>query len=285
MDEMVVRSGLSVDARLAAFLEGQVLAPLVKARGRDVGAFWQGFAALLGDLVPQNRALLAKRDDLQAKIDAWHIARAGKPIDPAEYQAFLREIGYLVAEPAPFAIGTQNVDAEIATMAGPQLVVPVLNARFLLNAANARWGSLYDAFYGTDALDAAPARPGGYDATRGAAVVARVRSFLNETIPGWEAALTGGDCPHKFATKPGGVMFMHNGLHIELVIDRDSPVGATDPLGIADVILESALTTIVDLEDSVAAVPWRPIGNGPRLRVPPLPCRGAACCSCAMLAI
>ena len=254
MDEMVVRSGLSVDARLAAFLEGQVLAPLVKARGRDVGAFWQGFAALLGDLVPQNRALLAKRDDLQAKIDAWHIARAGKPIDPAEYQAFLREIGYLVAEPAPFAIGTQNVDAEIATMAGPQLVVPVLNARFLLNAANARWGSLYDAFYGTDALDAAPARPGGYDATRGAAVVARVRSFLNETIPGWEAALTGGDCPHKFATKPGGVMFMHNGLHIELVIDRDSPVGATDPLGIADVILESALTTIVDLEDSVAAV-------------------------------
>ena len=250
MSDLVLRSGLSVDARLAAFVEGEVLAPL----GRDVAGFWQGFAALLGDLAPVNRALLAKRDDLQAKIDAWHQARAGKPIEQAQYQAFLREIGYLVAEPAPFTIATQNVDPEIATMAGPQLVVPVLNARFLLNAANARWGSLYDAFYGTDTLDAPAARPGGYDAARGAAVVTRVRQFLNETLPGWEAALTGGECPHAFATKPGGVMFKHNGLHIELVIDPKHPVGATDPLGIADVILESALTTIVDLEDSIAAV-------------------------------
>ena len=250
VDEMVVRSGLSVDARLAAFVEGDVLAPL----GSNVAAFWQGFAALLADLAPVNRALLAKRDDLQAKIDAWHLARVGKPIDAQDYQAFLREIGYLVPEPAPFAIGTRNVDAEIATMAGPQLVVPVLNARFLLNAANARWGSLYDAYYGTDALDAAPAIPGGYDEVRGAAVVAAVRGFLDGTIPGWEAALTGGDCPHTFATKPGGVLFMHNGLHIELVIDREHRVGRSDPLGIADVILESALTTIVDLEDSIAAV-------------------------------
>ena len=250
VNEMVVRSGLSVDARLAAFVEHDVLAPL----GSDVAGFWQGFAALLGDLAPVNRALLAKRDDLQAKIDTWHLERAGKPIDQAEYQAFLREIGYLVPEPAPFAIGTQDVDAEIATMAGPQLVVPVLNARFLLNAANARWGSLYDAYYGTDALDAAPAIPGGYDEVRGAAVVAKVREFLDGTIPGWEAALTGGTCPYPFASRPGGVLFSHNGLHIELVIDREHQVGRSDPLGIADVILESALTTIVDLEDSIAAV-------------------------------
>ncbi|MFN3517512.1 MAG: malate synthase G, partial [Novosphingobium sp.] len=150
MSERVEKAGLKVDAALAAFVEGQVLAPL----GQDAGAFWTGFAALLDRFVPVNRALLAKREELQAQIDAWHLARAGKPLDQAEYQAFLREIGYLVPEPAPFTIGTQNVDPEIATMAGPQLVVPVLNARFLLNAANARWGSLYDAYYGTDALDA-----------------------------------------------------------------------------------------------------------------------------------
>ena len=156
MSERVEKAGLKVDAALAAFVEAQVLAPL----GKDAGEFWAGFAALLDRFVPANRALLAKRDDLQARIDGWHQDRAGKPIDQSEYQAFLREIGYLVPEPAPFTIGTQNVDPEIATMAGPQLVVPVLNARFLLNAANARWGSLYDAYYGTDALDAPPARPG-----------------------------------------------------------------------------------------------------------------------------
>ena len=160
----VERSGLEIDAELAAFVEGEVLAPL----GQEPGAFWTGFAALLARFVPVNRALLAKRDALQAQIDGWHLARAGKPLDAAEYRGFLTEIGYLVPEPGDFTIGTQNVDPEIATMAGPQLVVPVLNARFLLNAANARWGSLYDAFYGTDALDAAPAKPGGYDAVRGA---------------------------------------------------------------------------------------------------------------------
>ncbi|MBA4162326.1 MAG: malate synthase G, partial [Novosphingobium sp.] len=166
MSERVEKAGLKVDAALAAFVEGEVLAPL----GQDATAFWAGFAALLDRFVPVNRALLAKRDDLQARIDAWHQARAGQAIEQNEYQAFLREIGYLVPEPAPFQVGTQNVDPEIATMAGPQLVVPVLNARFLLNAANARWGSLYDACYGTDALDAPPARPGGYDEARGAAV-------------------------------------------------------------------------------------------------------------------
>ncbi len=249
-DQMTDRAGLQVDAALAAFVEAEVLAP----QGKDAGAFWAGFAALLADFAPRNRALLEKRETLQAQIDVWHMDRGGKPLDQAEYQAFLRSIGYLVEEPADFTIGTQNVDAEIATMAGPQLVVPVLNARFLLNAANARWGSLYDAFYGTDALDAAPAQPGGYDAARGAAVVARVRAFLDEAIPGWELALAGGDCPHSFATRDGGFLFMNNGLHIEVVIDRDHPVGRTDPLGIADVIMEAALTTIVDLEDSIAAV-------------------------------
>jgi malate synthase len=250
MSDRVEKAGLQVDAALAEFVESEVLVSL----GKDAAAFWTGFANLLGRFVPINRALLAKRDDLQAQIDAWHVARAGKPIDQAEYQTFLREIGYLVPEPAPFQIGTQNVDAEIATMAGPQLVVPVLNARFLLNAANARWGSLYDAYYGTDALDAAPARPGGYDQVRGDAVIAAVRTFLDGAIPGWQAALEGGASEYLVAQREGGYLFRNNGLHIEVVIDRSHPVGATDPLGIADVLLESALTTICDLEDSVAAV-------------------------------
>ena len=234
MADRVERSGLKVDAKLSGFIEDQVLAPL----GLVAGEFWSGFADLLGRLVPVNRSLLAKRDALQAQIDEWHLARAGKVHDAGAYRAFLSEIGYLVPEPAPFSVTTQNVDEEIATMAGPQLVVPVLNARFLLNAANARWGSLYDAYYGTDALDAPPARPGGYDEARGQAVVGRVRQFLNETLPGWELALTGGDCPHQFARRDGGVLFMNNGLHIELVIDPEHPVGKTDPLHIADVVLD-----------------------------------------------
>ena len=250
MSDRVEKSGLRVDAALAAFIEQDVLAPL----GKDVAAFWTGFAALLDTFVPAGRALLAKRDELQAQIDAWHLARAGEPINQADYQAFLAEIGYLVPEPAPFEIGTANVDPEIATMAGPQLVVPMLNARFLLNAANARWGSLYDAFYGTDVLDAAPAVPGGYDEVRGQAVIAAARAFLNEAIPGWEAALSGGTSEHLVAQRPGAYLFRHNGLHIEVQVDPDSPVGRTDPLGIKDVVLESALTTICDLEDSIAAV-------------------------------
>jgi len=250
MSDRVERSGLQVDAKLAAFIEDAVIGPL----GQDLNRFWAGFAALVSRLTPVNRALLAKREELQSQIDAWHAARAGQPIDAAEYQAFLRQIGYLVPEPAPFRIGTQNVDPEIATLAGPQLVVPVLNARFLLNAANARWGSLYDAYYGTDALDAAPAQAGGYDPVRGAAVIAAVRQFLNSAIPGWEAALSGGTSEYLVATKPGSYLFRHNGLHIEVVVDPGHPVGKTDPLGIADVLLESALTTICDLEDSIAAV-------------------------------
>ena len=250
MSERIEKNGLEVDAALAAFIEQEVLAP----QGQDASAFWAGFAALLDKFVPVNRALLANRDDLQAQIDAWHIERAGQPIDQREYQQFLLQIGYLVPEPAPFEIGTQNVDAEIATMAGPQLVVPMLNARFLLNAANARWGSLYDAFYGTDALDAAPAQPGGYDQARGAAVIAAARAFLDAAIPGWKAALSGGNSEFLVAQRPGAFLFRHNGLHIEVLVDPEHPVGRTDPLGIADVVLESALTTICDLEDSIAAV-------------------------------
>ncbi len=250
MTEYVTRAGLQVAEELAHFVETRALT----GTGLAPDHLWQGLADILSHFVPQNRQLLGKRDEIQTKLDAWHKANPGPIADMPGYQAFLREIGYLVPEPAPFAIGTQNVDVEIAKMAGPQLVVPSLNDRFVLNAANARWGSLYDALYGTDVLDVAPARPGGYDADRGAAVVAYARAFLNETIPGWEKALTGGDCLHKFARRDGGLLFMNNGLHIEIVIDRAHPVGATDPLGIADVILESALTTIVDLEDSVAAV-------------------------------
>jgi len=260
MTEMTTRAGLAIDSRLAAFLETEVLAPL----GRDVGAFWQGFAALLAELAPQNRALLAKRAELQAKIDAWHMARAGQPHDAAAYRAFLEDIGYLVPEPGAFTIGTQNVDPEIATMAGPQLVVPILNARFLLNAANARWGSLYDALYGTDALDAPPPRPGGYDAARGAAVIARARRFLDETFPladgaSW-ADLAGREevrlaDPGQFVgTTDKGLLFKNHGLHVEVVFDRAAPVGASDKAGIADIIVEAALTTIADCEDSVAAV-------------------------------
>ncbi|SMQ59832.1 malate synthase [Altererythrobacter xiamenensis] len=259
MSDTVNRSGLTVDARLADLVETQVLTPL----GRDVSAFWDGFAALLADYAPRNRALLAKRDELQAQIDAWHTQRRGKPIDQSEYQAFLREIGYLVPEPADFTIGTENVDSEIATMAGPQLVVPILNARFLLNAANARWGSLYDAFYGTDAVDAPPAKPGGYDKDRGDAVIARARTFLDETVPlasGSWSDLSGKDAvklkdeSQYIGETEKGLLFKNNGLHIEVVFDPESPIGRDDKAGIADVICEAALTTICDCEDSVAAV-------------------------------
>ena len=259
MSDRVELAGLQVDARLAAFVDNELLAPL----GLDPAAFWTGFSALTDHFVPRNRALLAKRDDLQVQIDAWHVARAGKKLEPAEYRAFLSQIGYLVPEPAPFSVGTANVDREIAGMAGPQLVVPMLNARFLLNAANARWGSLYDAWYGTDALDAPAARPGGYDADRGAAVIRAGRAFLDLSVPldgmswaDWDGAGVPplADPGHYLGHKDGGLLLCQHGLHIELVLDRSHPVGATDRAGIADIVLESALTTICDLEDSIAAV-------------------------------
>ncbi len=254
MTKYVTRAGIRIAEQLAEFVESRALV----GTGIAAEALWHGLSDILGRFVPQNRMLLAKRDDIQAKLDAWHRANPGPITDMAGYQAFLREIGYLVPEPTPFRIGTQNVDAEIATMAGPQLVVPSLNDRFVLNAANARWGSLYDALYGTDALPAPAARPGGYDTDRGNAVVAYARHFLDEAIPGWQAALTGGDNPY-FVTKAQSgdtsrYLFQHHGLHIELLVNPKHPVGATDALHIADVILEAALTTIIDLEDSVAAV-------------------------------
>lgn len=257
MTVMTSRAALSVAEPLARFIEDRVLP------GLDLAPepFWAGAATIFERFVPDNRALLDTRDDMQARLDGWHADHAGKPIDPAAYQAFLREIGYLVPEPADFTIGTQNVDAEVATLAGPQLVVPVLNARFLLNAANARWGSLYDALYGTDALPG-PVPSGGYDAARGAQVVAAAKAFLDRAVPlagkSWtehcDGALILAD-PSQFAGQSGAnLLFRHHGLHIEVVIDHTHPVGRDDPAGIADVILESALTTIVDLEDSVAAV-------------------------------
>ena len=259
MTEFVTRAGIEADPQLAAFIETEVLGPL----GRDTDDFWTGFANLLGSFAPRNAALLAKREELQARIDAWHSERAGQPHDADAYRAFLEEIGYLVPEPGDFTIGTENVDPEIATMAGPQLVVPILNARFLLNAANARWGSLYDALYGTDALDAPAARPGGYDEERGAAVIVEARKLLDEILPlasgSWSDLdslddLALADPSQQVGRTDKGPLFRHNGLHIEIVVDPDSQVGKTDRLGIADVNFEAALTTIADCEDSVAAV-------------------------------
>ena len=258
MSAYVTRAGLQVALVLAEFVESKALS----GTGVDADHLWQGLAHLLDQFVPRNRALLAKRDDIQAKLDAWHAAHPGPIADMAAYQAFLRDIGYLVPEPAPFAIGTQNVDDEIAVKAGPQLVVPSLNDRFVLNAANARWGSLYDAFYGTDALDAEPAKPGGYDPVRGAAVIAAAKAFLDDAVPlatGKWADWTGGgldlaDDSIPIVRRGDDILLRHNGLGIEILIDRNHPIGRDDPAGIKDVVLESALTTIVDLEDSVAAV-------------------------------
>lgn len=268
MTGYVDRAGLKVAASLAELVEGGLLT------GVTPQEFWAGYAEILRDFVPENRALLARREDLQRQIDDWHIARRGQPHDAAAYRDFLTEIGYLVPDPAPFAIGTEGVDAELATLAGPQLVVPVSNARFALNAANARWGSLYDALYGSDAIqgEAAP----GYDPARGAQVIAWARAHLDAAVPldgaAWadvtalrvaDGALVvtavGRDTAladrEQFAGHTGADIFLRaNGLLIRIVVNPDSTIGRDDPAGIADVILESALTAIQDCEDSVAAV-------------------------------
>ena len=248
--------GLRVDSRLASFVNDEALP------GLDISAqaFWSGLAQIAADFVPRNRKLLAERERLQTAIDDWH--RANPDAGTDALAAFLREIGYLVEEPAPFAIGTAGVDPEIASIAGPQLVVPVLNARFLLNAANARWGSLYDALYGTDALDGTLPEGREYDPSRGAKVVAWARDFLDEAVPLAEGSWRewGGERPtladpSQFIGMAGdNILLRHNGLHLEIVIDARHPVGQGDPAHIADIVLEAALSTIVDLEDSVAAV-------------------------------
>ncbi|WP_445190860.1 malate synthase G [Sphingomonas sp. Tas61C01] len=256
-EPMVDRSGLHVAESLARFIDDAAL----PGTGIAPDAFWAGAAAIFARFAPENTALLRTRDRLQREIDDWHSARAGRPIDQRAYQAFLHEIGYLVSEPAPFAIATTGVDDEIASLAGPQLVVPVLNARFVLNAANARWGSLYDALYGTDAIPGT-AEGKGYDPVRGGRVIAWAKAFLDEAVPlatGSWRDWNGGDPvladPAQLVARAGAnLLLRHHGLHIELVIDRDHPIGRDDPAGLADVVLESALTAIVDLEDSIAAV-------------------------------
>lgn len=252
------RAGLQVAEALVRFAEETAL----PGTGVEASRFWQGVADILARCAPVNRALLARRDEIQTQLDNWHKANPGPITDMTAYQKFLTEIGYLAPVPVGFKIGTQNVDAEIATMAGPQLVVPALNDRFVLNAANARWGSLYDALYGTDVLDAPPARPGGYDTARGDAVIAYAKAFLDDAVPlacGKWADWDGGDLQLADPAIPilrrgSDILLRNNGLGIEIRIDRDHPVGKTDKAGIADVILEAALTTIIDLEDSVAAV-------------------------------
>ena len=254
---MLARDSLRIADPLARFLEDAVL----PGTGIDPATLWQGMADIYARFAPENAALLARRDDLQRRIDKWHQEQAGRPIDQADYQAFLRAIGYLVDEPKPFTIEPENVDDEVARMAGPQLVVPVLNARFLLNAANARWGSLYDALYGTDALPGVVTGP-AYDPARGAQVIAWAKAFLDQAVPlasGSWADFAGGDPvladpAQRVGRNGANLLFRHNGLHIELLIDPTHPIGRDDPGHIGDVILESALTTIVDLEDSVAAV-------------------------------
>ncbi len=255
-DGYVQRAGLAVAGELADFVESEAL----PGTGIDAERFWSGLASLAEEFTPQNRALLQRREDLQEAIDQWHrdnpTAGTGVP------QQVLEDMEYLVPEPAPFTICTSGVDPEISTIAGPQLVVPALNARFVLNAVNARWGSLYDALYGTDALDGATPTATAYDKQRGARVIAWAKALLDDAVPlatGSWANWTGGRPdlarPDQFLGTIGdNILLRCNGLHIEIVIDPASEIGADDPAGIADMRLESALSTIVDLEDSVAAV-------------------------------
>ena len=280
MSERIGIGGLRVDRRLYDFINEEAL----PGTGVSAAAFWTGFDRLIHGLAPRNRALLAKRDDLQRRIDAWYREMHDQPIDLDDYKAVLREIGYLVPEGDDFTVSTANVDPEISTIAGPQLVVPITNPRYALNAANARWGSLYDALYGTDAIpeDGGAERGGGYNPVRGARVIAHARQFLDDVVPlaaGSHAdaasyavaagalAVALGDgstCgladPPQLAgyrgapDAPSSILLVNNGLHIDIVIDRGHPVGRDDAAGIKDIVLEAATTTIMDLEDSVSTV-------------------------------
>ncbi|RDS77408.1 malate synthase G [Alteriqipengyuania lutimaris] len=249
-------AGLKVAEELAAFVEAHVLPGL----DLDADRFWTGAADIFDRFVPRNRDLLQKREAIQSKIDAWHRENPA-PVDGEAYRAFLTDLGYLVPEPESFTVDPQNVDPELAQIAGPQLVVPVLNARFLLNAANARWGSLYDALYGTDAIPGEPAK-GGYDPERGAQVIDWGRQFLDRAVPlqdqlwrNWDGGEPKLKAPAQLVGRNGdNWLIRHNGLHIEIVIDPNHPVGKTDKAGVADIVMESAISTICDFEDSVAAV-------------------------------
>ncbi|WP_226661324.1 malate synthase G [Microbulbifer aggregans] len=280
MTERVRIGGLQIAEELHKLISEDV----IPGTGVNADVFWAELEKIVNDLAPVNRALLQKRDEIQAKLDQWYLDNSDGFRDLDGYKAFLSEIGYLVDEPADFSASTENVDAEIATMAGPQLVVPVMNARYALNAANARWGSLYDALYGTDVISESEGaeKAGAYNPVRGAKVIAYARDFLDQAAPLngvshsevsayrvngslLEVELRNG----KVATlndsrqfvgyrgavdAPDAILLTHHGLHFEIQIDRESPIGKTDPAGVKDVLVESALTTIMDCEDSVAAV-------------------------------
>jgi len=275
---MDISAALNVDDLLHAFIEKDLL----PGTGVDAGAFWRALETILADFGPRNAAMLARRDALQAQIDAWWAERRGKTVSLAEQTQFLTSIGYLLPEPADFSIDTVNVDPEIASIAGPQLVVPVSNGRYALNAANARWGSLYDALYGTDALLPPVAGAKGYDPERGGHVIDYARGFLNHVAPldggthvdatlyaikdgalavsQKDGSVVGLKSPGQLAgwrgeaAAPSAVLLKHNGLHLEIRIDRSHNIGKDDPAGVADVLMEAALTAIQDCEDSVAAV-------------------------------
>jgi malate synthase len=279
MDNPIDHHGLRVAPALSRFIEDEAM----PGTDLDAAAFWQGFSALVHELAPKNRALVAERERLQTALDEWHRARPGPVRDLAAYRAFLEQIGYLAPLPPHFQIGTAGVDEEISEQAGPQLVVPLSNARYALNAANARWGSLYDALYGTDALpeDGGATRSGAYNPVRGAKVIAYARTFLDQVAPlangshrdvtrysvrdgqlSMETAkgVTSLAEPAQFVgyqgepESPSAILLKHNGLHVEIQIDADAPIGRTDPAHVNDVVLEAAVTTIIDCEDSVAAV-------------------------------
>lgn len=269
MSKRIEKHGLQVDERLVAFVEARAL----PGTGVEVDAFWSGLAALVHELGPENRRLLALREDIQSQIDAWHLERKGHGHDATAYRAFLEEIGYIVPEGPDFSIETKGVDPEIAEVPGPQLVVPITNARFALNAANARWGSLYDALYGTDALGDLP-QGGGYDPARGARVIAWAKAHLDKVVPlargSWAdvraLGLAGGVLVPALkdagqfagymgdAESPSGIVLKVNGLHIVLDVKPEGEIGQNDPAGINDIRLESAMSTIMDCEDSVACV-------------------------------